>query len=117
MESYLYYQGESLVRRFDANSYLRLSRAMDLHDVGYGRGGMDAALARTDPATRTLVVGISSDILFPPHLQRDTAARLQALGRPVLYREIRSPWGHDAFLIDYDQLTAHITAFLGETYH
>ncbi len=112
VESYLHYQGESLVRRFDANSYLVLSRAMDLHDVGTGRGGMDVALACTDPATRTLVVGISSDILFPLHLQRDTAARLQALARPATYAEIRSPWGHDAFLIDYDQLTAHITAFL-----
>ena len=112
VESYLHYQGESLVRRFDANSYLVLSRAMDLHDVGEGRGGLAAALARSHPASRTLVIGIDSDILFPTHLQRDTAARLQALGRPVTYAQIHSPWGHDAFLIDYDQLTAQITAFL-----
>ena len=112
VENYLYYQGESLVRRFDANSYLVLSRAMDLHDVGYGRGGVDAALARVHPATRTLVIGIDSDILFPTHLQKETAARLRAQGRPAWYHELTSPWGHDAFLIEYNQLTTAITTFL-----
>lgn len=114
VESYLHYQGDALVRRFDANSYLTLSRAMDWHDLGQGRGGLDAALRQTDPATRTLVIGISSDILFPPELQRATAARLQALGRPARYCELTSPWGHDAFLIEYDQLTAALGAFLAE---
>jgi homoserine O-acetyltransferase len=112
VENYLYYQGESLVRRFDANSYLALARAMDLHVVGYGRGGIMAALARVHPATRTLVIGINSDILFPTHLQQETAERLQQAGRQARYHEVRSPWGHDAFLIEYDQLTAAITAFL-----
>src|SRR4051794_36806822 len=116
VESYLYYQGESLVRRFDANSYLVLSRAMDLHDVGDGRGGIDAALARVNPGTRTLVIGIDSDILFPTHLQRETAERLHAVGRHAQYHEITSPWGHDAFLIEYDQITAAITRFLGAEY-
>ena len=112
IESYLYYQGESLVRRFDANSYLTLSRAMDLHDVGHGRRGVDAALSAVHPRTRTLVVGIDSDILFPTHLQRETVERLRALGSHAQYCEIRSPWGHDAFLIEYDQLTAAIAGFL-----
>ncbi|MBF6614778.1 MAG: hypothetical protein IVW55_16835 [Chloroflexi bacterium] len=112
VESYLYYQGVSLVKRFDANSYLVLSRAMDLHDVGRGRGGIDTALACVHPETRTLVIGISSDILFPTHLQRETADRLRALGRIVQYEEIESPCGHDAFLIEYDQLTEAIVHFL-----
>jgi homoserine O-acetyltransferase len=114
VENYLQYQGESLVSRFDANSYLVLSRAMDLHDLGYGRGGLDAALGRVSPSTRTLVIGISSDILFPTHLQRETDERLNALGRHAEYSEIMSPWGHDAFLIEYAQLTETISRFLGE---
>ena len=112
IESYLRYQGESLVKRFDANSYLVLSRAMDLHDVGHGRGGVEAALDRVWPAARTLVIGISSDILFPTHLQRETVERLRSAGRHARYFEIDSPWGHDAFLIEYDQLTTAINEFL-----
>lgn len=100
------------MKRFDANSYLLLSRAMDLHDVGRGRGGIDAALAWVGAETRTLVIGISSDILFPTHLQHETVERLRALGRTAQYFEIASPWGHDAFLIEYEQLTAAITDFL-----
>jgi len=114
VENYLYYQGESLARRFDANSYLTLTRAMDLHDVGYGRGGVEAALARTDPGLRALIVGIDSDILFQTDLQRAIVAALDAAGRAATYREIRSPWGHDAFLIEYEQLSAMIRAFLEE---
>jgi homoserine O-acetyltransferase len=112
VENYLHYQGESLASRFDANSYLVLSRAMDLHDLGYGRGGLDAALGRVSPSTRTLVIGISSDILFPTHLQRETVERLTALGRHAQYIEITSPWGHDAFLIEYAQLAEVINIFL-----
>jgi homoserine O-acetyltransferase/O-succinyltransferase len=112
IESYLRYQGESLVKRFDANSYLVLSRAMDLHDVGAMHGGVEAALARVGPAARTLVIGINSDILFPTHLQRETVERLRSAGRHAQYVEIDSPWGHDAFLIEYDQLTTAINGFL-----
>jgi homoserine O-acetyltransferase len=111
VENYLHYQGESLVKRFDANSYLVLARAMDLHDVGNGRGGIDAALAKVHPTTRALVIGISSDLLFPTHLQKDTVDRLRAAGRHAEYCEIASPMGHDAFLIEYGQLTAAITNF------
>lgn len=113
IESYLYYQGESLVNRFDANSYLTLTRAMDLHDIGYNRGGIDEALRHIPQTTRTLVIGISSDILFPTHHQREIADRLRVLNRPVRYHEITSPWGHDAFLIEYEQLTDAIGRFLG----
>jgi homoserine O-acetyltransferase/O-succinyltransferase len=114
VENYLYYQGESLARRFDANSYLTLTRAMDLHDIGYGRGGGAAALARSDPRLRALVVGIDSDILFQTELQHEIVAAFEEAERPAVYREIQSPWGHDAFLIEYEQLSAMIREFLGE---
>lgn len=113
VENYLYYQGEALVNRFDANSYLTLTRAMDLHDVGFGRGGVEEALRRMDPGTRTLSIGINSDILFPTHHQQEIVDRLRAVGGHARYCEINSPWGHDAFLIEYNQLTAAITQFLG----
>jgi homoserine O-acetyltransferase len=112
VENYLYYQGQALVSRFDANSYLTLTRAMDLHDIGYNRGGIDAALRHIPQTTRTLVIGIDSDILFPKHHQREIVDRLTALNHHATYYEISSPWGHDAFLIEYGQLTAAITKFL-----
>jgi homoserine O-acetyltransferase/O-succinyltransferase len=114
VENYLHYQGESLIQRFDANSYLILSRAMDLHDIGYQRGGIAAAIDRIAPATRTLVVGISSDLLFPTRLQHETVAALHAAGRQANYYELESPWGHDAFLIEYERLTPVISSFLSE---
>ncbi len=114
VESYLHYQGNSLTRRFDANSYLILSRAMDLHDLGRGRGGIEAALSRVGGQGKALVIGISSDILFTTHLQRETADMLNATGCPATYQEINSPWGHDAFLIEYGQLAAAIVPFLAE---
>ena len=112
VESYLHYQGDSLVRRFDANSYLVLSRAMDWHDLAYGRGSLTQALAQISTNTRTLAVGINSDILFPPELQHEIVRALQAAARPALYAEIDSPWGHDAFLLEHDQLTLLLCGFL-----
>ena len=71
VERYLEYHGDKLARRFDANSYLLLTKAMDLHDLGRGRGGIEAATERiTAP---TLSIGVSSDILYPPYQQRDIA--------------------------------------------
>jgi homoserine O-acetyltransferase/O-succinyltransferase len=114
VENYLHYQGDSLVRRFDANSYLLLSRAMDLHDIGYQRGGIAAAITRTSSAARTLVIGISSDLLFPTRLQRETVAAFQQQNRAARYHELESPWGHDAFLIEYERLTTAIADFLAQ---
>ena len=108
VESYLHYQGQKLVKRFDANSYIYISRAMDLHDVAYGRGEIQEALSSADcPA---LCIGISSDVLYPVHEQQTLA---QGLARGT-YRELNSPHGHDAFLIEYDQLTEHVKGFMGE---
>jgi homoserine O-acetyltransferase len=99
VESYLDHQAAKLAARFDANSYLALSRAMDLHDVGRGRGGIAAALSRVR-ATVT-VAGVDSDRLYPVRLQREMVERLP--GRPEL-RVIHSASGHDGFLIEVEQV-------------
>lgn len=101
VESYLDHHGIKLIRRFDANSYLIIGKAMDLHDVGRSRGGLVSAMRRiTMPST---VVGISSDILYPSYQQRQIHALLDSVG-DSRYAEIESPHGHDAFLLNLDQL-------------
>ncbi|MBE3584297.1 MAG: alpha/beta fold hydrolase [Limnochordaceae bacterium] len=110
VQRYLHYQGQKLVRRFDPDSYLYLSFALDLHDVGAGRGGLEAALERlTMPV---LAVGIRSDILYPPHEQQLLVQFLTNLGRPARYAELDSPWGHDAFLIEAHALGQLLRDFL-----
>jgi homoserine O-acetyltransferase len=104
VERYLEYQGDKLVRRFDANSYLLLTKAMDLHDLGRGRGGMAAAFSRL--RAPVVSVGIRSDILYPPHQSREIVDLADAAGVPARYAELDSPHGHDAFLIEDDQMAA-----------
>jgi homoserine O-acetyltransferase len=112
VEGYLDYHGEKLARRFDANTYLRLNRAMDLHDVGRGRGGVDAALARVQAPA--LVASVHSDGLYPPDQQRRIHDTLTQLGRSSTWVDIDSPHGHDGFLIEADQLAPRISTFLKE---
>jgi len=112
VERYLDYHGEKLVRRFDANTYLLLGKAMDLHDVGRGRGGLERAMARIKVPTMTM--GIWSDVLYPSYQQKQICRLLAANGTPCEYVEIDSPHGHDAFLIDVDQVGAHIARFLDD---
>jgi homoserine O-acetyltransferase len=112
VEGYLDYHGAKLVRRFDANSYLLINRAMDLHDVGRGRGGIDAALRRV--RVPSLVMSISSDTLYPPHEQEHLRDRLAAQGTPCRYHVIDSPDGHDGFLLEADQVGEPLDAFLAE---
>jgi homoserine O-acetyltransferase len=99
VESYLDHQAAKLVRRFDANSYLVLSRTMDHHDVGRGRGGIAAALSLVQAAST--IIAIDSDRLYPPNLQ-DELARLLP-GRPR-HHTVHSPLGHDGFLVETDQI-------------
>lgn len=103
VEGYLYYQGEQLARRFDANSYLYLSRAMDLYDVSEGYPSLDAALSRL--RSKALFVGIRSDFLFPAARVHALAERVRALGGDATYVELDSPHGHDAFLKEWTQMT------------
>jgi homoserine O-acetyltransferase/O-succinyltransferase len=110
VERYLDYHGDKLVRRFDTNSYLVIGKAMDLHDVGRHRNGLRAAMTRI--ASPALVMGISSDILYPAYQQRQIHDMLLDVGTKSEYVEIDSPNGHDAFLIDLDQVGGPISSFL-----
>ncbi len=112
VERYLEYHGEKLVRRFDANSYLIIGKAMDLHDVARNRGSLDAAMRRI--TVPSLAIGISSDILYPPYQQRQVHDLLSRYGTPSRYHEVDSPHGHDAFLINIDQIATPIAEFLAD---
>ncbi len=109
VEGYLHYHGEALVRRFDANSYLYLTRAMDLYDVARD-GGADHWLGQIASPIR--LVGISSDWLFATHEIRTLGDHLAYLGCNVDYAEITSPNGHDSFLKDWDQLNPIVGDFM-----
>ena len=110
VEHYLDHHGDRLIRRFDANSYLVIGKAMDLHDVARGRGGLAAAMARI--AAPTLSIGISSDILYPSYQQRQIRDWIVRHGGECEYAEVDSPHGHDAFLIDLEQVGQPLRAFL-----
>ncbi|RPJ42495.1 MAG: alpha/beta fold hydrolase, partial [Candidatus Latescibacterota bacterium] len=102
VESWLRHHGKRIARRFDPYTYILFTRAMDLHDVGEDRGGLLAALDRV--RCRTLVVGVSSDGLYPPDEVHLGADILSHIGKPVEYAEIRSPHGHDAVFIETEQI-------------
>ncbi len=112
VETYLEHHGWKLARRFDANSYLVLNRAMDLHDIGRGRGGIDPALDRIRVPALTL--GIDSDMLYPVHLQHALRDHLHARGIPTRYVDVSSDKGHDAFLIETEQVGGPLAEFLAD---
>lgn len=104
--TYQRHQGDKLVKRFNAYSYMTILDAFDTHDVGRGRGGVDAALRRI--CCPTMVVGLTTDIIFTPAEQREIARRIPG----AVYREISSPLGHDGFLVEHGQLNAILNDFL-----
>ncbi len=106
VESYLHYQGVKLVERFDANTYIYITRAMDLHDVARDRGKLRDVLGTIK--AKAMCVGISSDALYPAVEQRGLAELIPG----ARYAEIQSIHGHDGFLIEYEQLTALLRDFL-----
>ncbi len=110
VERYLEYHGDKLARRFDANSYLLLTKAMDLHDVGRGRGGLDRACRRL--AAPVLSIGVSSDSLYPSYQTRAICDLVRAAGGRAHYAEIDSPHGHDGFLLELDQVGAMVSELL-----
>ena len=112
VERYLEYHGAKLVRRFDANSYLLLTKAMDLHDVGRGRNGIAEAMKRL--RCPVLAVGVESDILYPLYQSQEIVAAARANGVPARIVELDSPHGHDAFLIEHEQLGLPLSAFLDD---
>ena len=104
--TYQQYQGEKLCRRYNAYSYYAILDAFDTHDVGRGRGGVAAALGGI--RARTLVVGITTDMIFTPREMRELHGQIPG----SLYREIDSPFGHDGFLVEYEQLDAILAPFM-----
>jgi homoserine O-acetyltransferase len=110
VERYLEHHGTKIVRRFDANSYLAIGKAMDLHDIARGRSSLESAVARIQ--VPTMAVGIWSDMLYPWYQQRQIHEAVSANGIESEYHEIDSPHGHDAFLINGDQIAAPIDRFL-----
>jgi homoserine O-acetyltransferase len=107
IESYLEYHGEKLAHRFDANTYITLSRAMNHHDVGRGRGGVAAALALV--TAHVTLGGVNSDRLYPLRLQHELA---QLLPRNSGVQVIESIAGHDAFLVEHEQVGKIIASAL-----
>ena len=113
VEGYLDHHGDKLVRRFDANSYLYIGKAMDLHDVGRGRGGTAAAMSRIKAPT--LTVAIDSDILYPAYQQRAIHEALTTKDPRNKHVEIRSVEGHDGFLLEILPINHCISEFFAST--
>ena len=111
VENYLRYQGSSFVERFDANSYLYITRAMDYFDLA-GEHGDVLANAFRNLKARVCMVSFTSDWLFPTEEARDVVHALNAAGAPVSFAEIETDKGHDAFLLDEPELFAIVRGFL-----
>jgi homoserine O-acetyltransferase len=111
--SYLSHQGRKLLERFDEETYKTLVRAMDTHDIGRGRSGEVAALCRLAAyGTRLTGVGIEGDILYGTSQVKAMVEAAREAGMDAAYREILSTKGHDAFLVEWDQLTAILSEAL-----
>lgn len=111
IESYLEHQGEKYPRSYDANSYLYLSRAMDLHDLGRDRGGLVEGVARI--RALSLVIGVTTDVLIPLFEVRELADAFEAAGHPAEFLVLDIETGHDSFLIHPDVFGPPIARHLG----
>jgi homoserine O-acetyltransferase len=112
IESYLHHQGASFVDRFDANSYLYITRAMDYFDLAADYGGRLAAAFATNPP-RFCIISFTSDWLFPPGENKRIAHALNAVAANVSFVEIKTDKGHDSFLLDEPEMFDTVRGFLG----
>ena len=112
VESYLHHQGYGFVERFDANSYLYITRAMDYFDLP-GEFGGKLANAFKGPIPRFCIVSFTSDWLYPTRENREVVHALTAVAADVSFVEIESDKGHDAFLLDEPELVATVSGFIG----
>ncbi len=110
VESYLRYQGQKLVERFEAQSYLRLTRLLDTFDVAHGFSSLDEALTRV--IAPVCLVGIDTDILFDSRGPQRLAGRLRNLGKDAEFKLLSTPYGHDAFFIESQTLTGLLRPFV-----
>ena len=113
IESYLHYQGKRFVQRFDANSYLYLTRAMDYFDLAEGYESLTDAVRNVK--ARFLIASYDTDWLFPTSQSRELTSALLGAGKHVSFIELPCPFGHDSFLIDIDPLQALTAPFLEQT--
>ncbi|OGI00927.1 MAG: homoserine O-acetyltransferase [Candidatus Melainabacteria bacterium GWF2_37_15] len=110
VESYLRYQGQSFVDRFDANSYLFISKAMDYFDLHEKYGSL--AHAFKDSKSKFLFITFTTDWLFPPEELKTAARTIMSLGKEVTYCNIDAPFGHDSFLLEFEHQSRIISNFL-----
>jgi homoserine O-acetyltransferase len=110
VESYLAYQGYKFVQRFDANSYLYITKAIDYFDIGADYGSLHAALRRT--SADFLVVSFSSDWLYTQAQAQELVTALEDVGRTVEYYHIEAPFGHDSFLVEVDRMQEVVGGYL-----
>ncbi|MCG7297327.1 homoserine O-acetyltransferase [Corynebacterium afermentans] len=111
VQSYLEHQGKKLTERFDAASYVTLTEALNRHDVGRGRGGLNKALASS--TVPTMIVGVDTDILYPYHQQEHLSRNL---GNLLAMAKLSSPVGHDAFLVEARQMDRILRNFISLTH-
>ncbi len=110
VESYLRYRGSQFVNRFDANSYLYITKAMDYFDLSAGRATLASAFDRT--RARFLVLSFTSDWLYPTYQSLETVSALRSRNADVAFCELTSTYGHDAFLVETEQQREMVTGFL-----
>ncbi len=115
VESYLRYRGTQFVNRFDANSYLYITKAMDYFDLTNGSGSLADAFARG--STRFLAISFTSDWLYPSYQSLEYVQALRSFNRDVAYCELPSNYGHDAFLVDVGEQTEVVRGFLNSTFN
>jgi homoserine O-acetyltransferase len=114
VESYLRYRGSQFVNRFDANSYLYITKAMDYFDLSNGSGSVAEAFGRV--AARFLVISFSSDWLYPSYQSQEIVRALRARNCDVAYVELQSNYGHDSFLVDVAEQSDLVRGFLASTF-
>jgi homoserine O-acetyltransferase len=114
IESYLRHQAASFVQRFDANTYLYISRALTYFDLAREHGGGSLERALEPIQARTLLIAFSSDWLYPPTASAEIAEALGRLGKTVELHVIDAPYGHDCFLLEEAAQTPIIRRFLAE---
>jgi homoserine O-acetyltransferase len=114
VESYLRYRGSQFVDRFDANSYLYITKAMDYFDVSAGHPSLGAALERTQ--ARFLVISFTSDWLYPTYQSQEIVSALRGRNKDVAFCELGSKYGHDAFLLEVEEQTEPVRGFLASTF-
>jgi len=114
VESYLRYRGSQFVTRFDANSYLYITKAMDYFDLTGGSASIAAALEVT--RARFLIISFSSDWLYPSYQSQEMVRALRSRNRDVAYVELQSNYGHDSFLVDVAEQSALVAGFLATTF-